>query len=387
MTPTPIAAIAAAILAAAPAAAQVPPKDLPPNRRLQLHLEASTLGGAFDGFGVRTDSGGLAVIEAKARPEYRGDGWHLEVPFRVAHRQTLGANLNETTGALDVEPWAHLSGRLRVGLEAGASGANRRGWDDLYQAGRPPTDRYSYLAWRAGAQLYARPAAHQHLRARYRYVDYDYVEDVAFDFELQPMHLTPRDRVRHEVDLSWRRHEEAWAIALRLDGHWQRYDTLLARQAGSGTENSGNVMQELLHVEPSVELELTRMGGALELSFRYGLEVQDDPHEGYYSYTGHHPRVTAKLALSPKLRGSVHLEGRYVTYGPNGSTRLDTGTRRKDARTEAGAELAYALGGRVFAVAEGGYLTRSTNYTDSAVWGIDFDYTNLLVVGGLRLEL
>lgn len=384
MTRIHAAALAATLLAAAPAGAQQARKD---DRRLGLHLEAATLGGALDGEGVRTDSAGVAVISVKADPELRGDGWYLDVPFRVAHRQTFGADLSETTGAASLEPWVQLSKRVRVGLEAGIVGANRPGWPDLYQPGRAPTDRYSYLAWRGGVQAYARPGAHQHLRARYRYAAYDYVQDAAFDEALDPMHLTPRDRARHELDASWRYRQDAWALGLRLDASRTTYDTLLARLAGTGAGNAEGVKQEMTDVEPSVELELVRMGGALELSFLYGLETRDDPYQGYYSYTGHHPRVQAKFALSPKLRGVARFEGHYLTYGANGSTRLDSGTRRTDARTELGAELSYALGGRVSAVAEAELVRRSTNYRDSTTYGIDWDYTNASVLGGVRFEL
>jgi len=375
----------AALIAAAPARAPEPPKK---DRRLVLRLEATALGGAFDGQGVRTDSGGLAVIEVRASPELRGSGWGIGVPFRVARRQTIGADLSETTGAVDAEPWFQVSKRVRLGLTGGVAGASRLGWPDLYQPGRPPTDRYSYVAWRGGAELYARPAAHEHLRARYRFVSYDYVQDAAFDETLDPMHLTPRDRSRHEADLSWRHHQEAWALALRLGASRDRYATLLARQAGSGAASPTGDKQELVDVEPSVELELSRMGGKLELSFQYGFEIQDDPYQGYYSYTGHHPRLLAKLAFSDRLSGRVRYEGWYRTFGPDGSTRLDgTATRRKDSRMAVAAEAAYLLGGRLSAVAEAEFVTRSTNYTDSTTFGIDWDYTNLSFLAGVRYEL
>jgi len=385
----------AALLAAAPARAAEPPKE----KRFVLRLEASALGGAFDGQGVRTDQGGLAVVEIKASPEIRGERWWLDVPFRVKHRQTIGADLSETTGAVDVEPWYQASKRVRIGVLAGAFGASRPGWPDLYQRDSTgdlaPTDRYGYLAWRAGVQLYARPAPHQHLRARYRYVSYDFVQDPAFD-ELDPMHLTPRDRARHELDLSWRYHQEAWAVALRLDASREAYGTLLARDRVTGS-SAGNPKQELNDLEPSVELELTRMGGRLDLSFQYGLEILDDPFQGYYSYTGHHPRVLAKFAFTDRLVGRARYEGWYRTYGADGPDvpPLEIGaTRREDNRTALGAEVAYRLGGRLSAVAEAEWVTRSTNYADyvpppdgTSSYDIQWDYTNLSFLAGVRYEL
>lgn len=399
MKPILLAALAA--LAALPAGAAEPPEERP----YALDLTAATFGGAFDGLGVRRDSGSMAVLELSAKPEVRGDRWRLEAPFRVAHRETFGADLSETTGGLDVEPWYQASKRLRIGLEAGAFGAIRPDWPDLYQrdpatGALAPTDRYGYFAWRAGTQLYARPAPHQHLRARYRFVSYDYVADPAFDEIDDPNHLTPRDRTEHQVDASWRYREDAWAFGAGLDYTRRHYTTLQSRNARTGgtpdpLTGERNPDQELSIVEPSAELDLTRLEGRLDLSFRYGVQLQNDPYQGYYSSTTHHPRVQVKLAATPRLALQAALEGWYEIYGADGSTRLDAGdTTRVDLRTKLGGEVAYRLGGGLSARAEASWLKRSTNYRDyvpppagTSAYDIRFDYTNLTVLGGLEYKL
>ena len=42
-------------------------------------------------------------------------------------------------------------------------------------------------------------------------------------------------------------------------------------------------------------------------------------YQGYYSLTGHHPRVVAKLAVTDHLTARARYEGWYRTYGPNSS--------------------------------------------------------------------
>ncbi len=266
---------------------------------------------------------------------------------------------------------------------------------------RPRPDRsLRLLRLRAGTQLYARPAPHQHLRARYRFVSYDYVADPAFDEIDDPNHLTPRDRTEHQVDASWRYREDAWAFGAGLDYTRRHYTTLQSRNARTGgtpdpLTGERNPDQELSIVEPSAELDLTRLEGRLDLSFRYGVQLQNDPYQGYYSSTTHHPRVQVKLAATPRLALQAALEGWYEIYGADGSTRLDAGdTTRVDLRTKLGGEVAYRLGGGLSARAEASWLKRSTNYRDyvpppagTSAYDIRFDYTNLTVLGGLEYKL
>lgn len=391
---------ALAALVALPAGAD----DEDTNPPASLDLTAGTYGGAFDGSGVRRDSGGLAVVEISGSPEVRGDGWRLKAPLRLAHSETFGADLSETTGAFSLEPWYEATPKLRLGLEGGVLGANRPDWPDPYQrdpatGALAPTDRYGYFAWRAGAQLYARPARHQHLRASYRYASYDYVDDPLFDEILEPMHLTPRDRYEHQLDASWRYKEKTWAFGARVDYTLRHYTTLQARNARTGatpdpTTGARNPDQELSLFEPSAELELERMEGRLELSFRYGLEVQDDAFQGFYSYTGHHPRVQVKYAASDRLSLEAALEGWYRTYGANGSTRLESGTHRTDSRTRLRGELEYRIAGGLSARGEAEWVKRTTNYRDyvpppqgTSDYDIRFDYTNLTVLAGLQYKI
>lgn len=392
-----------AALAAIPARAA----GAQPERPYALGLTVSTLGGGFDGLGVRKDSGSVAIVDVSASPELRGERWRLEAPLRLEHRQTFGADLSETTWAVELEPWYEPARRVAVGLTASALGASRPDWPDLYQrddvtGALSPTDRFGWAGWRAGAQAYARPARRQHLRARYRFASYDYVDDPAFDPnnlpDGGPMHLTPRDNDQHQVDVSWRYVEKTWALALRVDYTRRQERDLLARTARTGSTRRTPASalyttpkQETSLWEPSAELRLTPRGGRLELALRYGVEVQDDLFQGYYSYTQHHPRLAARLAVTSRLEVEARYEAWLREYGADGTepSRLESGTRRTSSRVALGGELGYAVAKGLRARASVEWVDRGTNYPDYVAPGpvIDWDYTNLTALAGLEYRL
>jgi hypothetical protein len=358
--------------------------------------------GAFDGMGVRTDSGGLGIVEGALSPTWRGGGWRVEVPLRLTHRETFGADLSETTGSLALSTERRFTRAFRAGPEVGISGAYRPGWPDLYQrqpgGALPSTDRYGYLAWHAGAQLYALPLAHNHVRLKYRYVAYRYQGESAFEPDVNPMHLTPRDNVQHQVDLSWRYlGGQSWDLGFGLEYTHRRDDDLLARNAGSGgTSGYTNPLQKLNKVEPSVEVKLKRLGDQVDVSLRYGFMVQDDPFQGYYSYTGQHPRLDVEWAVTDRLGLEGRAEAWLVEYGSSSTfaSRLDSGSRRTDNRVALRAGARYALTPTLSAVVEGEWVKRETNYPDyvpdpvtDAGYDIRFDYDNLRAVAGVEWRL
>lgn len=416
----PLAAALAALLlplplaarAAAPVAQAVPAVAAPAaKRRLAFDLRAATYGGAFDGSYQRRQSGGVAVLEAGGKPHLAGEGWYLDVPVKLVHRQTFGTELSETQGSVEVEPWYVVSRKLRLGLVAGLSGKSRPDWPDLYQptnaagGGLLPTDRYGYLSWLAGPKLWAHPAPHQHVRASYRFADYDYKTDPSFNPDRftggDLMHLTPRDRTEHQVDLSWRYHQDTWRVGVSVDYTRRAYKTLLARNRRTGsTPNPGgletNPKQELSIWEPAAELTLIRMGGKLEGSVGYGIEKRTDPYQGYYSLTAHVPRAKARLGIGEKLSVEAGIKGWYATYTADGSTRLDgaAGSRRLDTRTRLDGGAEYRLGGGLALRAQVMWRQRATNYRDyvpppggTSSYDIDWDYTNVLVLAGLQYRM
>ncbi len=402
--------IASLCLAAWPAAAAAPPSPAragaatasPPPAPAQPASEPAwtwrwdlaAAAGGFSGQKTRTDSGGLLVVDAGLEPSYASGALTVKVPLSLAHRQTLGAGLNESRAQAAVEATWRAGKSFKLGAEAGLLGRFRPDWPDQYQREAnghlPSTDRYSYLSWRAGANLYAQPAPHQHLRLRYRLESVTYSRDPAFD-PATPMHLTPRDHLLHQLQASWRRLQPSWALALRLDTGFRRDSVYLARRAGSGG-SSGNPDQSLDDYEPSIELELHRLGGLADLALRYGYQVRVDGFQGYYSYTGHHPEVTLEAPLARHLDGRLSLEAWLRTYGPDSKLNTEDGARLSEQKVRAAAALEWKLDGALSLLARASWTHRTTNYPDyvpgvfpaTRFYEIAWDYDNVEALVGVR---
>jgi len=376
------------------------------------HAKVGAFGGFFDGKGVRTDSGGAALIEGTVTPRLRTGDWKFDVPVRLHHFQTFGASLSETYGSVYAGAENRLSKGLRLGASLGLSGARRPHWPDLYQPITSPsgplglnsTDRYSYLAWHVRLNLAATPFARNHLRLTYEYVHFGYTRDPNFD-AARPMHLTPRDNGQHLVGVSWRVLGDGYSVAAHLDyGH--RYDEVyLSRNAVTGTTNFYTTpYQDLARVEPSVEVRTKRLGDRLDVTLQYGYQIQTDGYQGYYSYTGHHPRLAVEYAFTDRLSARVKGEVWWREYGPDSKAAglqagqpntLENGSRLYDRKGAVGATVSYALTNKLSATLRGDWVRRSTNYPDyvpnvypaTRQYDIEWSYVNTQVLAGVELKL
>lgn len=411
-------ALLATLLLAAPEGASSEPPASPAGEaegwtrgRLKLGLSA----GAFDGMGVRTDSGGAALLEVQAGPALKAGAWKLEFPIRAHHFQTFGASLSESYGSASVAVENRLARALRLGATGGLSGAWRPRWPDLYQPVATatgielrPTDRYGYLAWHAGAHLAAVPFPRNHLRLKYEYAHYGYVRDPNFR-EADPMHLTPRDNGQHRVEVSWRVLGDGYAATARFGWDRRLDEVYLARHAVSGlTDFYTTPTQRLDRFEPSVEVSLKRLENRLHVSLLYGYQIQSDRFEGYYSYAGHHPRLAVEYAFTERLSARVKGEAWLREYGASskaaglppepatsGNGHLENGTRLYDRKGAISAAVSYGLTGSLRAKLTGEWVRRSTNYPDylpgvypsTKLYDIQWSYVNAIVLAGVELRL
>ncbi|HEX9398507.1 MAG TPA: hypothetical protein VF912_00255 [Anaeromyxobacter sp.] len=381
------------------------------------HVKLGAYAGGFDGRGVRTASGGAALVEGTAAPTMKTGAWKLDVPLRFHHFQTFGASLSETYGSASVGIEDRVAKALRLGASLGLSGAWRPDWPDLYQpqANNPspsggfeltPTNRYSYLAWHAGASLGVTPFARNHLRLKYQYVHTGYVRDPNFRLD-RPMHLTPRDNGQHRLESSWRAFGDGYAVAARFEYVHRQDEVYLARNAVTGLTNFYTTpYQRLDRMEPSVEVTVKRLADRLDVSLQYGYQIQDDLYQGYYSYSGHHPRLTVEYAFTERFSARVEGEAWLLEYGPSSKAaglppdptvpgRLENGTRLYDRRGAVGATASYAFTKRLAAKLKGEWVRRSTNYPDyvpgyypsTKLYDIEWRYVNTLVVAGVELRL
>ncbi|HSN13751.1 MAG TPA: hypothetical protein VLT61_03910 [Anaeromyxobacteraceae bacterium] len=398
-------------LAAAPSLAsaedELPGSTTAPEKhKKQQDLQLRALGGTFDGMGVRRSSGGLAVFEADWKPTLRSESVEVAFPLRFDHRQTFGASLNETTAGAGVDV-DFVDGGLRHGPVAGASYTWRPNWPDLYQpdgvGGMASTDRYTHSRWFLGWQLWNKLGDGKHLRLKAEYVKYDYVRDPNYDPSASVVHLAPRDNGEAKIGASFRQLSGAFAYALRIDAFYRRYDVLLAKKADTGATSRSDPLASLYGVEPRAEAEYRTKPVTVTLG--YGFISQTDPFQGYYSNTGHHPYVEAKLEPMQRLSLSAKLSARLLTYGPNSKSissdgggayvqGTEDGKRLQDNRVELKAGAHYKLHKGLYAVAEAEWLRRETNYRDyvpgvfpptaTRPYDIKWDYTNTMVTAGVE---
>lgn len=400
----PLLAIAALVLARSPVASAAPARG--EGEPLQLRARVSAVAGGFSGQGTRRESGALGVLDARAALAARLGSLELDVPARVERVETLGADLSQTRASVAVEPSWRPIRRLKLGAEAGVVRVWRLGWQDQYQPNPDltlqHTNRYSYVAWRAGANVYAQPAAHQHLRLRWRMTSYEYTRDPNWDPNF-PTHITPRDNVQHAVDGSWRYLQRDYAVALRLETTFRRDSVYPARHAltGSVRTPTRTPHQRLNDYEPSTELELRRLAdGHVKVSLRFGWAVRDDAYEGYYSYSGPHPRAVVEWSPLERLELAATAEAWWLRYGPssrdpNRPTPNEGGTRLHDQRRRVELKARCRIGGGLSAIAEGEWVWRETNYPDyvpgvfpsTRLYDIRWDYQNLRAVAGLEWRI
>lgn len=401
---------------AAPAAVQ-PAKEAARRRRppggqsegLQVKARLDAAAGGLTGYQVRRESGALAAVAAGVELIWALGALTVEVPLQLGHRQTFGARLQETRGRAAFD----LSWKLARGLRASASarlgGAWRPGWNDLYQplggGAFVATSRYSYLEPQLAAGLRYSALRDHTFSLRYELHRPDYLDDPSFAPVDEPTHLVPSDHLRHEVVAAWLYDLGAVELGGRLEGA-ARYDQfLIARDAGTGRTHAGaggepaNPLQVLYALEPVLEAELSV--ARVVLQARYGFEVVVDAFQGYYSFTGHHPRLRARWAATDALALRVTGELWAREYGPNayaaGTSRppLDFGTTRSDRRGVLSLDGELRVSPELFLTLEVEGTSRETNFPDyvpfvfprTRGYDIDWDYSHLRAAIGVSYRL
>lgn len=374
--------------------------------QLDLATEASIAGGVRDGVGVRRDRGALWRVAAEATGGAERGPIRIELPLAAAHEQLVSANLDETSGELGLEVRYRNGPRFRVTGGAGLRAVWRPSWPDLYQPQGDgvydTTDRYSFWERRAELGLAAIPFRHQHARVRYRYRLLDYATDPAFAPVAAPTHLAPFDKARHEVALSWRYLGEGWKLGATLDLFHESAYFQFARDAGTGLTHAPpggpppNPLQVIRGAEPAIEGEVELAHGAVVVSAGYGLELVEDPFQGYYSYVGHHPSLAASAKVGP-IKTKVGIEAWLRRYGDGsyqpgaGHPPLLWGDRRADRRVAVTAGVAWTIARGLAVTFESRVLVRRTNlppyvpetYPAGREYDIDWSYDNWQALLGL----
>jgi opacity protein-like surface antigen len=356
--------------------------------RTRYDFAIRAVGGYFDGMGVRTDSGGLAVVELDLTPKLRLGSWTVDVPLRLDHRQTFGADLNETVMGAELAAMHKAGKTMRYGPIGGVTYTLRTGWPDLYQrndatGALAKTDRYTHLDGFLGWQHWYRLGEGHNLRWKVRFLQQAYRHDPGFDeTDPSPTHLVPRDNRQLRFDSSYRATHDVVSYGVKLDAFYRWDQVAVAREARTGAATTD--LQHTWGVEPALTLDFHL--APLELSLDYGLLKQVDAVTGYYSFTSHHPIARAELALGKQLSLHARAEAWLVTYGPDSKARTEDGKRLSSTKYALKGGARYALTKDLAAVADVEWATRDTNYPDYTAPGpvIAWDYTNTMVTAGVE---
>lgn len=375
-------------LGALPAASAEGPGTDDTKDRTTYEWAVRAVGGYFDGMGVRTDSGGLGIVELDFTPSLHSGAWTIDFPLRLDHRQTFGADLNETILGARLDAMREASATLRYGPVAGVEYTHRPDWPDLYQRDDvtgelAPTDRYSNLDLHAGWQHWYRLGERRNLRWKVRAHYTDYRDDPGFDDQdPSPTHLVPRDNVRVKFDSSYRATRGRLKYGVGLDA-WYRWDlALVAREANTGAVTTDH--QRRWAIEPSAEVALRL--GAVDLSVEYAFTHHVDAVTGYYSYANHHPSAKVELQLGKRLALAGRADAWLTRYGPDSRDATEDDARLESNRYRLAGTARYALTKALAAVAEVEGKWRDTNYPDYTAPGpvIDWDYANFAATAGVE---
>ena len=346
----------------------------------------------------------------------RGRYW-IRVPLAADGR--VGSALDELGVRGGVELEGRLSRRVTLGLSGRLARRWRPGWPDAYQpvqdaAGEPTgaldgTGRYGYrtasgalrFTWRAlpDLALWLGGSWTRTLSDR----------DPRFDPVLAPDHLTPFDHQRIDGALGASGRAGAYRHRTELGAGGVWYDVALARDEGTGFTHGApggappNPTLEALRLSVQHRSSVWLSGLATRLAVSAGYAFEDDLYQGYLTCD----EVTGGLdaRIRPWRRAVIHVgydlawrRYRATGYrqGPDHPP-LDDGASRRTRLTHVlAADVEVQTVGRwprPFASVRAEWS--DTTYPDYLPWvfprtspyAIDFDWTRIVALGGIRLEL
>jgi len=383
-------------------------------------VSADVSGGYTSNWMLRELEGQVVEAEIGATPtlRYKRGRFMVSTPLSASWRETFGFSLRQ----VKLDGGLKISGRVlqdfQLGAEGGFARTWRPGWPDLYQplldqagarTGLASTDRYSYDSWDVAAGLtWFHPLGRTTVEGGFSRHLYDV--DPGYDPVLSPTHLVPLDRDIARASISTQLKFER-TLGIRVKGTVQSIADPLAyaRDAGTGTTHSGvgglpsNPRQDFFRWSTDARLSAWLRPLKTRLGLSVGFEHNDDLFQDYYTWSA--PSAGADVRVRPVR--SLALEASYEvllrTYtasgyqeGP-GHPPLDRGDAvRELSRHRVAAEAAYSMSSRrLQPYVEFAWQQVDTNFPDyepylfpeGSAYDIDFDYSWLTVMAGVRLRL
>jgi hypothetical protein len=376
--------------------------------RWSLPREAEVAGGYREGRGTLDESAGLLLLRGKLVPTLTRGELELRLGLQVATETSFGAPQDEQKLRFGPEVQWRPVKRLRLEVQGGLQWVRRPGWHDQYQplpdGSLGQTDRYGYLELFVGGGLSWEVHRWNYLEVTYRGTLHNQVDDPSYEPDVSPDHLVPSDRIQNEMELRWRYQHRPWRLAVGVQGEYDDYSNVYARDAGTGATHAGpggappNPLFEALKFGPGLEVRREWLDGGLQVAASYRHEIQLDQFAGYYSYQG--PRAELGLEVHPAegwvLKSAA--VGRWRRYGAGSYAEgpshpaLDYGTRRSDRLFSLEADALIHLIGPLSAHLRSEWSRSDSNFPDyvpnrfpaSRRYLIDWDHNNWQLQAGLR---
>lgn len=361
------------------------------------------------GLGVRRFESSLLELRAAWSPWRRLGPLRLELPLAYQQRQLPAAKLSEygaeASARVSLQRWRWLE--PQAALEVGAIW--RPNWPDLYQPTADgellSTDRFSYWRRRYELGLQALIGRSTKARAVYDYTLWDYRQDPSFEPVSAPNHLTPSDHQEHALGLSLTSTFGPVRARLGLDLWSRDYFFVFARDRLTGKTHAAprgapaNPLYAPRGAEPSLGFTLRFPLGTLRAN--YGVQLIEDPFQGYYSAVEQHPSLSFRASPSARLSLELRGEAWLRRFGPDSYAAgrshppLTFDDRRVDRRSSVGFEARFRLTNDCELVGSGNWTHRRTNFPAyqpgifprSGRYSVAWNYDNWQAILALRFRL
>ncbi|MDH4200493.1 MAG: hypothetical protein OEV66_08955 [Spirochaetia bacterium] len=286
-------------------------------------------------------------------------------------------------------------------------------WPDLYQpnplqfggtadplyGSYLPTDRNSYHKLEPGLSMEYNGIKALPFSINLRYIRNLQYIDPLFT-QINPTHLTPSAYTGYaaQIEMTYRISKKLY-ISLANDFEYRSYDYELARDSVTGKTNYKKTPNPLFSkmMNTSALGVLIKFGKNLSVKPFFGVELNSDLYQGYYSYTGIEPGIEVAHKIG-NFRYTLKFSETLQFFDPVNSfdpLKTTDGKTLYKYYTKANLNMKYEFNKHIESFIEAGMFIKQTNYPAyvSGVnpakknYNIDFNFTNYSIMGGAAYKL